>query len=61
MGHTFMLISIVLELDIPLASINLSVEVVAAFTSKIHAVVDALGNLIAFTATAGQYSKYPQA
>ena len=56
-----MLISIVLELDIPLASINLSVEVVAAFTSKIHAVVDALGNLIAFTATAGQYSKYPQA
>ena len=61
MGHTFMLISIVLELDIPLASIKLSVEVVAAFTSTIHAVVDALGNLIAFTATAGQYSKYPQA
>ena len=31
------------------------------FTSKIHAVVDALGNLIAFTVTAGQYSEYPQA
>ena len=30
------------------------------FTSKIHAVVDALGNLIAFTVTAGQYSEYPQ-
>ena len=26
------------------------------FTSKIHAVVDALGNLLAFTVTAGQYS-----
>ena len=31
------------------------------FTSKIHAVVDALGNLIAFTITAGQSSEYPQA
>lgn len=31
------------------------------FTSKIHAVVDALGNLLAFTVTAGQYSEYPQA
>ena len=31
------------------------------FTSKIHAVVDALGNLPAFTVTAGQYSEYPQA
>ena len=29
------------------------------FTSKIHAVVDALGNLLAFTVTAGQYSEYP--
>ena len=28
------------------------------FTSKIHAVVDALGNLLAFTVTAGQYSEY---
>ena len=32
-----------------------------SFTSKINAVVDALGNLIAFTVTAGQYSEYPQA
>lgn len=31
------------------------------FTSKIHAVVDALGNLLAFTVTPGQYSEYPQA
>lgn len=31
------------------------------FTSKIHAVVDALGILIVFTVTAGQYSEYPQA
>ena len=31
------------------------------FTSKIHAVVDALGNLLAFTITAGQSSEYPQA
>ena len=30
-------------------------------TSKTHAVVDALGNLIAFTVTAGQSSEYPQA
>ena len=29
------------------------------FTSKTHAVVDALGNLIAFTDSAGQYSEYP--
>ena len=31
------------------------------FTSKIHAVVDALGNLTAFTITAGQSSGYSQA
>ena len=31
------------------------------FTSKIHAVVDALGHLTAFTVTAGQSSEYPQA
>ena len=31
------------------------------FTSKIHAVVDGLGNLTTFTVTAGQYSEYPQA
>lgn len=31
------------------------------FTSKIHAMVDAPGNLIAFTITAGQSSEYPQA
>ena len=31
------------------------------FTSKIHAVVDALGNLIDFTITGGQVFEYPQA
>lgn len=31
------------------------------FTSKIHAVMDALGNLMVFTITAGQSSEYPQA
>ncbi len=31
------------------------------FTSKIHAVVDALGHLTAFTVTAGQSSEHPQA
>ncbi len=31
------------------------------FTSKIHAVVDALGYLIGFTITAGQSSEHPQA
>ncbi len=34
MGHTFMLISIVPELDIPLDTIRLSVEVAAALPPK---------------------------
>lgn len=55
-----MLINIVQELDMALERIRHSDEVVVFLPPKPHAVVDALGNLIAFTDTAGQYSKYPQ-